>query len=65
MDKAIVIGVVAALLLGAVFVSAQISESAPVIEEPAQDTAPQECGPGSCGGTCGGNCGIPSCGCGR
>ena len=64
MDKAIVIGLVAALLLGAVFVSAQFSTS-DVVEVTEPEVQPS-CGAGACNFECGGNCAAaPKCGCGR
>lgn len=65
MDKTVMVGVMVALLLvGAVFVSAQLPASN-AVEDKAPETTQPTCGPGTCGGQCGGSCGIPDCGCGR
>ncbi|MBD3304482.1 hypothetical protein GF343_05020 [Candidatus Woesearchaeota archaeon] len=65
MDRTIMVGVMVALLLvGAVFVSAQLPTSN-AVEDNAPETTQPICGPGTCSGQCGRSCGIPDCGCGR
>jgi len=76
MNKTAIIGVLVAafLLVGALFVTAQLGSeeksvesepvSEPVVEGPS--CSPEGCGAGSsCGGTCGGSCGVSTCGCGK
>ena len=65
MDKTILIGMMVALIVvGAVFVSAQLS-TGDVVEDSAPETTQPACDACGCGGSCGGSCGVPSCGCGR
>lgn len=58
------LAVVAVLVLGAVFVSAD-SEELTHADEDVKEPEPSQqiCGPSSCGGNCRGGCGISSCGC--
>ena len=66
MNKKIIIGLVVALavIIGAVFVSANFATDNPV-EETQQKISPTECNAQTCGGQCGGSCGVPTCGCQR
>jgi len=65
MEKTIWFGVLIALLLfGAIFVTAQLSPSN-AAEASAPDTAKPACTACGCAGQCGGSCGVEGCGCGR
>jgi len=55
---------VALLVVGVLFVSANIpAEEAVVDESGTCNSIPKTCGPSTCKQQCGGTCGIPSCGC--
>ena len=66
MNKKIIIGlvVVLAVIIGAIFVSANFA-SEETVEEPQQKVSPTECNAQTCDGQCGGSCGVPKCGCQR
>ncbi|MBT3303873.1 hypothetical protein HN592_00635 [Candidatus Woesearchaeota archaeon] len=64
MKKGIIaILVLTAIVIGAVFVTANLTENTPELEE--TDSSNPACYNGACNGDCGGSCGVPTCGCGR
>ena len=53
----------ALLIVGAVFVSAEVAQESEAQEEAPSvcQVSPSQCGVGSCDGQCGGSCGVASC----
>ena len=53
------------LVIGAVFVSANILKEDAEIEAPVCQTESGQCNNANCNTQCGGTCSVPICGCGR
>ena len=63
----IALAVIALLILGAIFVSAYVSDNSNAEQNTIEEKprVQEECSASTCNFNCGGNCGVPTCGCGR